>query len=73
MLDQVFPEYEKLFSNTFCVSSKELFLHFPTLENMMAVSTQTLALLLHKASKGYFGIAKAEQIQQAASTSVGIT
>lgn len=46
LLDQVFPEYEKLFTDTFGVTSMQL------LENY----SQTLADLLQKASRGRFGI-----------------
>lgn len=73
LLDQIFPEYETLFSNTFGVSSKEHLLNFSTPEEMMTISTNVLADLLYKASKGRFGMDKAQQIQQAASTSFGIT
>ena len=39
LLDQVFPEYEKLFSDTFGASSMELLSQYTTPEEMLSVST----------------------------------
>ncbi|MBQ6297611.1 MAG: IS110 family transposase [Selenomonadaceae bacterium] len=72
LLDQTFPEYEKLFSDTFGKSSVELLANYTTPEEMLAVDTQTLADLLNKASRGRFGFDKANQIQQTAKNSFGI-
>ena len=52
MLDQIFPEYEKLFSDTFGKSSVELLANYSTPEEMLSVDAQTLADLLSKASRG---------------------
>jgi len=72
LLDQTFPEYEKLFSNTFGKSSVELLANYTTPEEMLSVDSQTLADLLSKASRGRFGLDKANQIQQTAKNSFGI-
>ena len=72
LLDQVFPEYEKLFSDTFGVTSMELLANYQTPEQMLSVDSQTLAELLSKASRGRFGIDKANQIQDFARNSFGI-
>jgi transposase len=72
LLDQVFPEYSKLFSNTFGVTSKELLSKYPTPEDMLSVDTNSLAELLSKASKGRFGILKANEIQESASNTFGV-
>ena len=72
LLDQIFPEYEKLFSDTFGKSSVELLANFTTPEEMLSVDSQTLADLLRKASRGRFGLDKANQIQHAAKNSFGI-
>ena len=69
---QTFPEYEKLFSNTFGKSSVELLANYTTPEEMLSVDSQTLADLLSKASRGRFGLDKANQIQQTAKNSFGI-
>lgn len=72
LLDQVFPEYSKLFSDTFGVTSRELLSKYPTPEDMLSVDTDTLTELLSKASKGRFGISKADEIQESASNTFGV-
>ena len=72
LLDQVFPEYEKLFSDTFGVSSMELLSQYTTPEEMLSVSSQQLAEVLEKASRGRLGAEKAVEIQNAARNSFGI-
>ena len=67
LLDQVFPEYSKLFSDTFGVTSRELLSKYPTPDDMLSVDTDTLTKLLSKSSKGRFGISKANEIQESAS------
>ena len=69
LLDQVFPEYANLFSDTFGVTSKELLLKCPTPEDMLAVSTRKLTNLLNKASHGRFGEEKARELRDAAAGS----
>lgn len=73
LLDQIFPEYESLFSDTFGVSSREVLLHYTTPEDLEKISTRKLTNLLAKASKGRFGREKALQLKEAASNSFGIT
>ena len=73
ILDQVFPEYSDLFSDTFGVTSKELLSKYPLPENMLEVSTKELTSLLNKASKGRFGIRKAQEIKEYATKSFGIS
>ena len=72
LLDQVFPEYEKLFSDSFGVSSMELLSQYTTPEEMLSVSSQQLAEVLEKASRGRLGAEKAVEIQDAAKNSFGI-
>ena len=72
LLDQVFPEYNKLFSDTFGVTSKELLLKYPTPEEMLSVSTTKLSNFISKCSHGRHGRLKAEEIQNAAKNSFGI-
>ena len=73
ILDQVFPEYSNLFSDTFGVTSKELLSKYPLPENMLELSTEELTNLLNKASKGRFGIGKAQEIKEYATKSFGIS
>lgn len=77
LLDQVFPEYEQIFSDVFGVSSTEVLLHSPLPEDLLSIDTQKLADLLNQVSKGRFGdsraLTKASQIQESALDSFGIT
>ena len=72
LLDQVFPEYDSLFSDTFGVTSKEVLSQYPTPEGMLTVSIRKLTTLLEKASHGRFGKEKAEQLKAAAASSFGV-
>ena len=72
LLDQVFPEYDKLFSDTFGSSSTELLLNCPTPEDLLAISTRKLTNILNKASRGRIGKEKAEQIKSAAENTFGV-
>ena len=72
LLDQVFPEYDKLFSDTFGSSSTELLLKCPTPEDMLAISTRKLTNILNKASRGRLGKEKAEEIKAAAEGTFGV-
>ena len=73
LLDQVFPEYEKLFSDTFGSSSTELLLNCPTPEDMLSISTRKLTNILNKASHGRLGREKAEELKAAAKNTFGIS
>jgi transposase len=73
LLDQVFPEYADLFSDTFGATSRELLLNFSVPEEYSAVSTTKLANFISKASKGRLGRTKAEALKQAAQNSFGVT
>lgn len=73
LLDQVFPEYDSLFSDTFGVTSKEVLSQYPTPEDMLTVSTAKLTGLLEKASRGRLGKEKAEQLKAAAAGSFGVS
>ncbi len=72
LLDQVFPEYEKLFSDTFGASSMALLSQYTTPEELLAVDSEKLAGILAAASRGRFGAAKAEEVQQTAKNSFGL-
>lgn len=72
LLDQVFPEYNSLFSDTFGKTSEEILLSCPTPEELLEVSTRKLTNILNKASHGRFGKEKAEQLKTAAKETFGI-
>lgn len=50
LLDQVFPEYNRLFSDTFGATSKEVLAKYPTPEDLLAVSPEKLANMLEKSA-----------------------
>ncbi len=72
LLDQVFPEYDSLFSDVFGRASKEVLLNSPTPEDMLQISSEKLGELLAKASKGRFKAEKAAQLKAVAAGSFGI-
>jgi transposase len=73
LLDQIFPEYEKLFSDIFGVTSKEILLKFSTPEELQKVSSKKLSNLISKASNGRFSLVKAKEIKKVAKSTFGIT
>lgn len=72
LLDQVFPEYTRLFSDTFGKSSLELLSSSCTPEEILAMDIQKLIAILNSASKGRLGSDKANEIKSAANESFGI-
>lgn len=72
LLDQVFPEYENLFTNTFGKTSLQLLSEYTTPEELLAVDTAKLAETIYTASRGHHGIEKAQEIQNTARNSFGI-
>lgn len=72
LLDQVFPEYETLFTNTFGKTSLQLLSEYTTPEELLAVDTDKLAETISAASRGRHGLEKAQEIQGTARNSFGI-
>jgi transposase len=72
ILDRVFPEYERLFSNVFIKSSRQVLKTAVSAQEIADYDLGELALLLHSASRGRFGDEQAERMQTAARQSVGI-
>lgn len=73
VLDQVFPEYQSVFSDIFGRISKEILLQFPSPIDFEVVSSQTLKELLAKLSRKQSGAVKAEQLKAASASSFGVT
>jgi transposase len=73
VLDQVFPEYQSIFSNIFGKTSKEILLQFSSPTDFESISADTLAQLLAELSRKKIGDAKAEKLKSTASNSFGIT
>ena len=73
VLDQIFPEYQSIFSDIFGKTSKEILLQFSSPIDFETISSESLAELLAQLSRQKVGAAKAEQLKAAASSSFGIT
>lgn len=73
VLDQVFPEYQSVFSNIFGKTSKEILLQFGSPAELENVSAGTLAELLAGLSRKKLGLGKAEELSRAAAASFGVT
>ncbi len=72
LIDQVFPEYETLFSDIFGLASMEILINCPLPDDILAMTNQKLVKLISKPSRNRFKLAKAKQIKAAAKTSFGI-
>ena len=73
VLDQVFPEYESIFSQVFGATSKEVLLTYSTPAELERVSVEQLAELLTSLSRQKCGAAQAQRLSQAAAHSFGVT
>lgn len=71
VLDRVFPEFEKLFSDPFIRSARELLKTAPLPEEILKFDLSELSALLAGASRGKFKDAKASEVKKAAGCSVG--
>jgi len=72
ILDRVFPEYERLFSNVFLHASRAVLQEAVSAQEFADFDLQELAQVLAEASHGRFGLEKAEKLQAQARQSVGI-
>ena len=72
-LDQVFPEYDGIFSNIFGESSKAFLKRCPTPEECSKIRVDSIAKTLEQASKGKLGRKKADEIKDLAKNSCGIS
>jgi len=73
ILDQVFPEFESMFSNIFGKTGRHLLKKYPTPEEIETISLRKLTGLITKLSKGHFKEEKAQEVLIKAKTSFGIT
>jgi len=73
VLDQVFPEYQSVFSNVFGKTSKEILLQFGNPAELESVSAETLSGLLSELSRKKIGLETAEKLTDAAANSFGVT
>ena len=72
LLDQVFPEYETIFSDIFGLTSTDLLLECATPEEILAIETDKLVAILENASRKRYRLPKALQIKEIAQNSFGV-
>jgi len=73
VLDKVFPEFESLFSDIFIKSARALLKEGTLPEEIAAMDLSELTGILNSSSHGRFGLAKAQDVQSKASSSVGLS
>lgn len=71
LIVKLFPEYLKLFTDTFGVTSMALLSKYPSAKDLSSCRRASLAKLLASSSRGRFGIDKAEAIIDLAKNSIG--
>lgn len=71
LLDIVFPEYEKLFSNVFGSTSLVLLREASTPEEILKLNNKKLQRLLSESSKGRFGPSDVSRVKDSARDSFG--
>ena len=72
VLDQVFPEYQSVFSNIFGKTSKEILLHFQIAEDFENITSEQLENVLENTSFKDFAKNKITQISKLAAKSFGL-
>jgi len=72
ILDRIFPEYSRCFSNVFIRTSRELLRRYPDPEDLAEVDLSELSTFLARCSRGRLGIDRAEQIRSLARGTFGI-
>jgi len=73
LLDQIFPEYQSIFSDVFGVTSKELLLTYSTPGELEGLCVDSLAELLAELSRKKIPFEKAEKLSSLAAKSFGVT
>lgn len=73
VLDVLFPEFEKLFSDVFGKSALAVLRESPTPEEVVALDEEKLIELLEKTSRKRLGIDTAKKLKSAAASSIGST
>jgi len=72
VLDQTFPEYQGIFSDTFGKTSSELLLHFQTADDFASITAEQLETVLAGVAKKSFAKNKLTQISEMAAKSFGL-
>ena len=73
ILDRVFPEYEGIFSDKFGPTSTALLKECATPSDVLSAGPDALAGLLAEASRGRLGRKRADEVVEAARSSIGVS
>lgn len=73
VLDQVFPEFETLFSSIFGKTATGILDAYSTPDALESLSVRKLTNVVSRLSKGRFGKTKATEIKEKAASSFGVT
>ena len=71
LITKLFPEYSKIFTDTFGVSSMAILMKYPSARDISACRPSSLAKILETSSRGRFGLDKAKALIELAKNSVG--
>ena len=71
LIAKLFPEYSKIFTDTFGASSMAVLMKYPSASQLAVCRPSALAKLLESFSRGRFGLEKAKAIIDLAKNSVG--
>ena len=71
LLSKLFPEYSKIFTDTFGVSSMAILTKYPSARDIASCRPSSLAKILETSSRGRFGLENAKVIVNLAKNSVG--
>ena len=72
VLDEYFPEYEKVFKNLLGKTSVYLLRHYPLPKDIVNLGVEKLAKKIYTASNGKEGVKRAKTLYKAALSSVGV-
>jgi transposase len=70
-LGPLWPEYETLFGDTFCKTSRRLLLTAPTPDDVLAMGREALVELIDKTSRGRYRPVLADRIRESAAHTIG--
>ncbi len=71
LITKLFPEYSKIFTDTFGVTSMAILSKYPSAKDIAACRPSSLAKLLESSSRGRFGLEKAKELIEPAKNSIG--
>lgn len=71
-LHLIWPEYEAIFKDSFCATSRKLLYTAPTPSDVLNIPREELSELIRKTSRGKYGQFRAKKVWHAAANSAGM-